>query len=82
MFHFRHRDGPEVDIVVEDGRRRIVGIEVKATSRVRPQDVKGLELLRRLTGDRFAMGVVLHTGPSAVRWGERIWALPIAALWQ
>lgn len=82
LFHFRHRDGPEVDIVVEDGRRRIVGVEVKATSRVRPQDIKGLELLRRLTGDRFAMGVVLHTGPSAVRWGERIWALPTAALWQ
>jgi hypothetical protein len=82
MFHFRRRDGPEVDIVVEDGRRRVVGIEVKATSRVRPQDVKGFELLRSVTGERFAMGVVLHTGPSAVRWGERIWALPIAALWQ
>lgn len=82
MFHLRHRDGPEVDVVLEDGRRRVVGIEVKATTRVRSQDLRGLELLKRLTGDRFAMGVVLHTGPTAVRWGDSLWALPLESLWR
>jgi hypothetical protein len=37
--------------------------------------------LRDCLGERFVMGVVLHTGPHAVRIGDRLWALPIEALW-
>lgn len=81
MFHFRDRNGREVDLVLEDDARRVVAVEVKATTRIRPGDQKGLEFLRDSLGERFALGVALHTGPDAVRIGDRLWALPIEALW-
>lgn len=81
MFHFRDRNGREVDLVLEDDARRVVAVEVKATTRIRPGDQRGLELLRDALGERFVIGVVLHTGPEAVRIGDRLWALPIEALW-
>ena len=42
--HFRHRDGAEVDIVLER-RARIAGVEVKASSTVGPRDFRGLRML-------------------------------------
>ena len=50
--HWRTHDGAEVDLVVEDGRAtaRLVGIEVKASTRVHPADRRGLRRLPRRTG--------------------------------
>lgn len=82
MFHYRDDHSREVDIILEDRRRDIVGIEVKASSSPRPGDFKGLEYLRDRLGSRFVAGVVLHTGTRALPFGDRLWALPIATLWQ
>jgi hypothetical protein len=82
LFHFRDRSGREVDLMLEDDARRVVAVEVKATTRIRPGDQRGLEFLRDSLGQRFVMGVVLHTGPDTVRIGDRLWALPIEALWR
>ena len=80
--HWRTHDGAEVDLVIEDGRDgSIVGIEVKAGTRVHPQDRRGLRMLREALGERFAVGVVLHTGAHSVRYDDRIVALPIDRLW-
>jgi len=32
-------------------------------------------------GGRFVRGIVFHTGPQPFELDDRIWALPIAALW-
>lgn len=64
MFHFRDRDGVEVDLVPETAG-----------------DFSGLRFLRDKLGSRFAMGVVLYTGRTAVPFGDRLWALPCSALW-
>jgi predicted AAA+ superfamily ATPase len=56
--HFRHRDGAEVDIVVEYGAGRISGVEVKASSTVHASDFNGLKALREVCGERFGCGVV------------------------
>lgn len=80
--HFRDNQGREVDVVLENRRREIVGIEVKATTTVTGRHFRGLEHLREKTGDRFIAGVVLHTGPQAIPFGDRMWALPIASLWK
>ncbi|WP_216609960.1 ATP-binding protein [Cellulosimicrobium protaetiae] len=80
--HYRDRDGNEVDVVLENRRRQVVGIEVKATVSVTGKHARGLEVLRDRVGDRFVAGVVLHTGTRALPFGDRIWALPIAALWE
>ena len=82
--HWRTHDGAEVDLVIEDGRSgRVVGIEVKAGSRVHGRDRRGLRMLRDGLGERFHVGVVLHTGTHCTRYAddERIIALPIDRLW-
>lgn len=81
MSHFRDRQGREVDIILEDRRRDIVGLEVKATSTPRSSDFTGLSYLRDLIGERFIAGVVLHTGTAARPFGDRLWALPLSTLW-
>lgn len=81
MFHYRDDHGREVDIVLEDRRRDIVGVEVKTSSTPRAGDFKGLQYLRERLGGRFIAGIVLHTGERSLPFGDRLWALPIATLW-
>ena len=81
MFHWRDRDGAEVDVVLERPSGDVVGIEVKATFDLRAEDTKGLRALRDRLGPTFVAGIVLHCGERAQRLDERIVALPIAALW-
>jgi uncharacterized protein len=81
LFHFRDRNGLEVDVVLEDDSRRVAGIEIKASASVDIRDFRGLTFLRARTGTRFTLGVVLYAGRDAIRFAERLWALPLAALW-
>jgi len=80
FFHFRHRDNREVDIVLEQGTH-LAGIEVKASASVREEDFRGLRKLQEIAGDRFACGVVLYDGEVNLRFGPKLFALPIATLW-
>ena len=79
--HFRTREGQEVDLVIEDRRGRIVGIEVKASATVRADDFKGLKLLREAAGEKFVRGVVLHDHDQVVPFGENLQTAPVSALW-
>lgn len=81
LFHYRDRDGGEVDLVLESGDGRVVGVEVKAGATVRAEDLRGLRLLEQRLGDDFAAGVVLCTGHEPVHLGGRLWTLPVSALW-
>jgi predicted AAA+ superfamily ATPase len=81
LFHYRDRDGAEVDLVVETKDGRVIAIEVKAASTVTARDVKWIAQMRDRLRGRFVAGFVLHTGSSAAPFGERITALPIDALW-
>lgn len=51
--HFRDRDDPEVDIVLEQGHSHLTGVEVKASGTVREGDFRGLRKLREIAGERF-----------------------------
>jgi predicted AAA+ superfamily ATPase len=81
ILHYRDRDQVEVDLVIEDAARRIVGVEVKAAASVSASDLKGLRKLAALAADRFAAGVVLYDGEDTVPLGGRLWAAPLATLW-
>lgn len=81
LFHFRDRHGAEVDIIIESEDRRVVGIEAKASGSPMTADFKHLIKLREKLDDRFRLGVVFHTGPEAVPFGDRLLALPYSALW-
>jgi hypothetical protein len=82
LFHFRDRDGVEVDAVLERASGEVVGIEVRASDTPRSDDFRGLRHLARRLGDRFRAGFVLHTGPQSLPFGDRLRALPVDALWR
>ncbi len=82
LHHLRTEGGrQEVDLIVDLGARRVVGVEVKAGANVDPDDARHLAWLRDRLGDDFALGVVLHTGPSVYPLADRIVAAPICTLW-
>lgn len=82
LHHLRDRDGQrEIDLVIELPQGRVVGIEIKAASEVSVGDTRHLRWLRDQLGEKFVLGVVLHTGPLAIDMDDRIRALPISALW-
>lgn len=82
QFHYRTRDGLEVDVVLETPDGRVVGIEVKAGATIRTEDLAGLRNLDNHVGARFVAGFVLYTGSQTLPFGEKIRALPMDALWQ
>jgi uncharacterized protein len=79
--HFRDKDQHEVDIVIEDRRGRVVGIEVKAAATVTSADFGGLRKLAEACGNRLVLGLVLYDHDKTVPFGDRLAAAPLAALW-
>jgi hypothetical protein len=80
LWHFRS-GRQEVDVVIEDRRGRLVGIEVKAGATLGRNDVRGLRSLADAAGKRFLRGVLLYAGSEVLPFGPDITALPISALW-
>ena len=80
--YWRNRRGDEIDLVVErPPEGSVIGIEVKAASRVAADDWKGLRLLRDELGPRFRAGLVLHLGEMPHRLDDRIYTVPVDKLW-
>lgn len=82
FYHFRDKDGAEVDIVLERGVQAVAGIEVKAAATVTEADFRGLRKLQAAAGERFVAGVVLYDGESSVGFGPGFFAAPIRTLWE
>ncbi|HEX3692521.1 MAG TPA: ATP-binding protein [Solirubrobacteraceae bacterium] len=79
--HWRTHDGQEVDLVVEREDGRVVAVEVKAGTRLAPEDSSGLRALRRKLGDQLLVGVVLYGGSRAYAHPDGHLVLPICRLW-
>jgi predicted AAA+ superfamily ATPase len=82
FFHYRDRDGVEVDVVIERGARAVVGVEVKAGATVTDSDFRGLRKLQAAAGSRFVRGVVVYDGETTLRFGDRLQAVPLRTLWE
>jgi len=82
FYHFRNKDGVEVDIVLEVAGRRIAGIEVKASATVTSADFRGLRKLKEAAGAQFTTGVVLYDGEATLPFGDGLFAVPIRSLWE
>ncbi|ANL31993.1 P-loop NTPase domain-containing protein (plasmid) [Rhizobium phaseoli] len=80
--HFRDKQQNEVDVVIEDRRGRIVGIEIKAAASVTNSDFSGLRILAEASRERFVSGIVLYDHDKVIPFGERLSAVPISALWR
>jgi predicted AAA+ superfamily ATPase len=82
LSHYRDRRGNEVDLILEQFSGEVVGIEIKASATPSYAGAVGLKLLREQLGDRFRQGILLHLGSDTMQLGDRIAAVPLAALWQ
>ncbi|MBO0767657.1 MAG: ATP-binding protein [Solirubrobacterales bacterium] len=81
QYHYRDRDGREVDVVLERRDGSVVGIEVKTAASIASSDFRGLRHLRDKLGTRFKMGVVIYTGANALPFGDRLAAVPLCGMW-
>lgn len=82
LYHLREKNGRhEIDLLAELSADNVVAIEIKSSAAPTRGDARHLEWLRDRLGERFLGGAVLHTGPRPFHLSERIFALPICALW-
>ena len=83
IFHCRFADNQsEIDVILEDERGKVVGIEIKASETIGPEDFRHIAKLEEVAGDKFLRGIVLYAGNSKVPFGKNRWAMPISSLWQ
>lgn len=68
----------EVDFVVENGRD-CLAIEVKSASRWADKDLSGLRAFLAAT-PRCRAAILAYNGTTAVRLGDRLWAVPVSML--
>jgi hypothetical protein len=80
LYHYQ-RDREDVDLILERADGQIVAIEVKARATIAGHDYRWLLKLRERSGSQFVAGAVIHPREQTIPLGDRLWALPIAALW-
>ncbi len=80
IYYYRDKDQVEVDFVLENNERRIIGIEVKASSTIFNQDFRGLRKLASLVGKDWDSGIVLYNGEQCLSFGDNLWAIPFSLL--
>ncbi len=82
FYHFRDRDGIEVDIIIELGAISLCGVEVKASGSVFNSDFNSLRKVKASHPDQFTCGVVLYDGDTSASFGNGMYAIPIRLLWE
>jgi predicted AAA+ superfamily ATPase len=81
-YHFSVHRGSEVDLILEDRKKQLFGIEIKSTASVNQSDFNGLKRLAEIAGKKFQRGIVLYGGDQVVGgFGENLQAVPIPTLW-
>ena len=79
VFHLRTQGGDhEVDLIVQRRDARVLAIEVKASSQVRPADVVHLNWLEQQVPGVVIGKVVLNTGEMAYRRKDGVVVIPLA----
>ena len=82
FWHYRDKDGVEVDVVLTRGSRTW-GVEVKAGRTLSQEDGQGLMRLADRCGEDFECGVLLYAGRDRLSMaGGRLLAVPLSELWE
>lgn len=82
LYHYRDREQREVDFIVENEQKAVLGIEVKSSHSVSNRDFRHLIWFRdNIAEDSPFTGIVLYAGEDVIPFGDRLWAVPIASLW-
>ncbi len=82
LYHYRTQTGSEVDIVLENRKGQIVGIEVKSSQTISSEDWKGLDILGEEMEDKMVRGIIFYLGKEVVFFQKNRIALPISFLWE
>jgi predicted AAA+ superfamily ATPase len=62
FYHFRDSARHEIDLVIERSDGTVIGVEVKASMTVKPEDFSGLSIFADYAKDRFLHGVLFYSG--------------------
>ena len=79
-YHFQDSSG-DIDLILESSDGRIAAVEMKAAATVSSRDTHRMRKLRDKLGERFAAGFLLCTRADTAPMSDRIWAVPVRALW-
>ena len=78
--HLRNKNKQEIDFMVEGGRNKLIGIEVKSAESVSTEDFRHLKWFAKHAKHPFT-GIVLYAGNQIGSFGDGCYALPYSALW-
>lgn len=81
LFYWLTVSGREVDVVLEDRTRKVVGVEVKGAVTLGSNDAGGLQALASAVGKNWVRGVVLYTGAETIPFSANLHGIPIRRLW-
>jgi uncharacterized protein len=81
LYHLRTAAGSEVDVILERSDGSVAALEVKASATVTASDFAALQTLRDGLGPHFCAGIVLCLGQEVIPFGDRLWVVPLSALW-
>lgn len=80
IYHWRDRDGREVDCVIELADGRVIALEFKSGS-PKSKHFDHLKFFEEKLGDKFVGGYVVGSGTSVQQWGRKLFSVPWALLW-
>jgi len=84
LYHYRHRDGREIDIVAEAPQRRLALFEMKAAGEVVAADFKHADWFLGPSGPASAyqgVAFIVYLGSDLVSFGPGRIALPLSMFW-
>ena len=81
FYHYRDKSQREIDCVIENSRGDLFAVEVKASATISAKDFKALQYFRDAEKERFRIGVLLYNGEDVIPFGDKLFAVPIYALW-
>jgi predicted AAA+ superfamily ATPase len=81
LYHYRDREGREIDFILENEDGDMIGIEVKSGSMVSSGDFKHMKWFKaKVAKDRQFRGIILYAGENTIGFGQDFLAVPIGHL--
>lgn len=82
LFYYRNRDGKEIDFILENRKKDLIAIEVKASEGFKSEHIKNLRWFKEHYGaNRRIKSVLLYCGWETLLLSEDEYVLPMAYLW-
>jgi predicted AAA+ superfamily ATPase len=83
FYHFRDTAQHELDLVIERSDGKVVGVEIKASMTIKPEDFSGLSSFADYAGERFLHGILFYSGDKTLPFridGVTYHAVPISTI--